>query len=303
VNLSPGYLALFVRTVCLGLERPLVKALGQGEGSVAATTLYFGLGCVFILPLWLCEWLRNPAYIVNAGAWLGAALLTGLIYAAAFHAYVWALSVGEVSYLAPLYATAFLWLYALDLWQGNASFSLQAGLGIVTVWLGVVLLNVPLVRATAGGVLTALNPVTLLRQPGAWGMLVYAFGLATARTIDKSVADVAPPLLYAFVNNLPCVLIGLGILAARRQTAEPLALLRRKPGIAWFGAAAGIAAYIALLVALDYFPPSTVEPVTQLSVFIAVALGGLWFHEQVRTRWLPSLLVVLGAALLLWHSS
>jgi drug/metabolite transporter (DMT)-like permease len=298
-----GYLALLARTVCLGLERPLVKALGQGEDSVAATTVYFGLGLVFILPLWVWQWLRDPAYFAQWQSWLGAALLTGLIYAVAFHAYVWALSVGEVSYLAPLYATAFLWLYALDLWRGNALFSTQAGLGIIAVWLGVVLLNLPAAGAGPAGMLAALNPMTILRQPGAWGMLVYAFGLATARTVDKSVAEVAPPLLYAFVNNLPCVLIGLLILAFRKQAMLPLALMRKKPGVAWLGAAAGIAAYIMLLLALDDFPPSTVEPVTQLSVFIAVALGGLWFHEPVRTRWLPSLLVVLGAALLLWQPS
>jgi hypothetical protein len=42
-----------------------------------------------------------------------------------------------------------------------------------------------------------------------------------------------------------------------------------------------------------------VEPVAQLSVFIAIGLGGLWFGEQVRARWAPSALVVLGAALLM----
>ena len=46
-------------------------------------------------------------------------------------------------------------------------------------------------------------------------------------------------------------------------------------------------------------PPSVVEPVTQLGVFIAIALGGLWFHEPVRARWLPAAMVVGGAGLLL----
>ncbi len=61
----------------------------------------------------------------------------------------------------------------------------------------------------------------------------------------------------------------------------------------------GQGAFLLLLYSLDYFPPSVVEPVTQLGVFIAVALGGLWFNEPVRTRWLPSAMVVGGAALLL----
>jgi uncharacterized membrane protein len=44
--------------------------------------------------------------------------------------------------------------------------------------------------------------------------------------------------------------------------------------------------------------PSIAEPVSQLSVFISIWLGGLWFGESVRARWLPALLVVVGAGLL-----
>jgi drug/metabolite transporter (DMT)-like permease len=172
--------------------------------------------------------------------------------------------------------------------------------GILCVWAGIVLLNLT-TAVSFHNWLRALDPRTLLREPGAWGMLVYAFGLATARLIDKSVAGVAPPLLYAFVNNAPCVLAGIAILAWRKQAALPWALLRERPAVAWVGSAAGMGAYIALLFALRRFPPSTVEPVTQLSVFIAVALGGLWFKEPARARWLPSALVVAGAALLLWR--
>jgi drug/metabolite transporter (DMT)-like permease len=294
-----GYLALVARTVCLGLERPFVKALGERRDSIAATTLFFGLGLLFILPLWLYEWWRTPDYFGQWQAWLGAALITGVIYAVAFHTYVWGLSIGEVSYLTPLYATAFLWLYALDVAFGNTELGWRPLGGILCVWAGIVLLNLTTARGFHNW-LAALDPRTLLRQPGAWGMLVYAFGLATCRLVDKHVAGVAPPLLYAFINNTPCVLAGFAVLAWRRQAGLPLALLRERPAIAWIGSAAGIAAYIMLLLALRTFPPSTVEPVTQLSVFIAVALGGLWFKEPARTRWLPSGLVVAGAVLLLW---
>lgn len=294
-----GYLALLSRIVWLGLERPYVKLLGRERDSTAATTLYFGLGLLFLAPLVAWQWATTPGYASSFSQWIWAALVTGVIYAVAFHAYVRAMSVGEVSYLTPLYATAFLWLYALDVLTGNAVLGARPLAGVACVWLGVVLLNLP---AGTGwrGLRTALDARTLLRQPGAWGMLIYAFGLATARLIDKSVADVAPPLLYAFVNNTPCVLAGLAMLGFSGRLGLMPALARERPAATWIGSFAGIAAYVSLLFALDYFPPSSIEPVTQLSVFIAVGLGGLWFGEPVKARWLPSALVVLGAVLLLW---
>lgn len=295
-----GYLALLSRIFWLGLERPYVKALGRERDSTAATTLYFGLGLLFLAPLVVWQWLSTPGYTAALPLWISAALITSVIYAISFHSYVKAMSVGEVSYLSPLYATAFLWLYALDVLNGNAQLAARPLLGVLLVCAGVVLLNLSGPQGLAA-LLRALDPRTLLRQPGAWGMLVYAFGLATARLIDKSVADIAPPLLYAFINNTPCVLAGLVILGLRGKLGLMPQLARERPAATWLGSFSGIAAYVSLLFALRYFAPSIVEPVTQLSVFIAVGLGGLWFGEPVRARWLPSILVVLGAALLLWR--
>jgi drug/metabolite transporter (DMT)-like permease len=296
-----GYLALIGRIVCLGLERPYVKALSRGSDPTAAATLYFGLGLLFILPLWLWQWLHTPGYFATLPEWLWAALLTGAIYAVAFHAYVRAMAVGEVSYLTPLYATAFLWLYALDVISGNAMPGPRPLAGIACVCVGVVLLNLPPGARGWDGLRAALSPATLLRQPGAWGMLIYAFGLATARLIDKHVSGIAPPLAYAFINNAPCVLAGLALLAWLGRLGDLPLLARTRPAATWVGGAAGIFAYLCLLLALrSGLPPSTVEPVTQLSVFIAVAFGGLWFKEQVQARWLPSALMVAGAVLLLW---
>ena len=51
-----GYLALLGRTVGLGLERPLVKALGRNRDSIAATTVYFGIGELLLLPVIAWQW-------------------------------------------------------------------------------------------------------------------------------------------------------------------------------------------------------------------------------------------------------
>ena len=291
-----AFIALILRIIGLGFERPLVKALGQGRDSIAATTLYFGIGIGMLLPLVLWQAWLDPQYFARFHDWILPCLASGLIYAVSFHTYVYAMSVGEVSFLTPLYSTAFLFLYLLDIIFGDAVFGLLPFLGILVVMLGVVLLNL---KPGADWHRT-LNPLLVLRQPGAWGMLIYSFGLASARLIDKGVAGVAPPLAYAFLDNLPAVLAGVVILAFRRQLPALATLHRERTWIAWIGALSGMGAYVMLLVALRDLRPSVVEPVTQLSVFIAIAMGGLWFGEQTRTRWLPSALLVLGAALLLW---
>ncbi|MEP0814490.1 MAG: EamA family transporter [bacterium] len=290
-----GALALLGRTVGLGVERPSIKALGKGRDSIAATTVYFGLGELLLLPLVAWQWATPPGYAADIGAWILPALASGAIYAVAFNTYVWGMSIGEVSYLSPLYASMFVFLYAMDLLAGNAKFGLLPAAGVAAVALGVILLQIEPGRR----VLEILNPLNVLRRPGAVGMLIYAFGLALGRIIDKSAADVAPPVLYAFVDNAPCVIAGIAILAFRGRAGLIARLARERFWIAAIGAFAGMYAYVLMLVALDFFPPSVVEPVTQMSVFIAIALGGIWFKEPVRARWLPAALVVAGAAILM----
>ncbi|MCB1187445.1 EamA family transporter [bacterium] len=294
--MSFSIIALVLRIIGLGFERPLVKALGQGRSSIAATTLYFGIGILLLLPVIIWQASTNPLYFADIHIWILPCVASGLIYALSFHTYVYAMSVGEVSYLTPLYATAFLFLYLLDIVFGTASFGLVPLGGILVVMLGVVLLNLK----PGADWHKSLNPLLVVRQPGAWGMLVYAFGLATGRLIDKSVANIAPPVAYAFLDNLPAVLIGAAILLFRGRLSDVMSLHRERTKIAWVGAVSGMGAYVMLLLALRDLKPSVVEPVTQLSVFIAVGMGGLWFGEQTRTRWLPSLLLVVGAVLLLW---
>lgn len=294
--MSFAFIALFLRIIGLGFERPLVKALGQGRSSITATTLYFGIGIGMLLPLVLWQAWHNPLYFADIHSWILPCIASGLIYAVSFHTYVYAMSVGEVSYLTPLYATAFLFLYVLDIIFGDATFGLLPIAGILIVMLGVVVLNLQ----PGDDWHKSLNPLLVLRQPGAWGMLVYAFGLACARLIDKSVTDIAPPIAYAFLDNMPAVLSGVIILAIKGRLGSIADLHRERTWIAWVGALSGMGAYVMLLLALRDLRPSVVEPVTQLSVFIAIYMGGLWFGEQTRTRWLPSMLLVIGAALLMW---
>ncbi|MCC7477132.1 EamA family transporter [bacterium] len=309
-----GYLALLGRIIGLGIERPTIKAISTAGTDaagqpwtphpIAACTFSFGIAWLLLALVVGFEWSASPGLFSTIGDWWWQALATGLLFTAAFHSYVWAMSVGEVSYLTPLYATGFVWLYVLDVLFGDAQLGWQAIGGTAAVALGVMLLNATPHKGEGRGASwhwrEALNPLNTLRQPGAIGMLVYAFGLASGRVIDKSVSDVAPTLAYALCNNLLPVLLGLLWLLWKGRTGEFRLIARRRPLALLVSAVSGIFAYVCLLLALRHgFNPSVAEPVSQLSVFIAIALGGLLFKEPIRARWIPSALVVLGAALLL----
>ena len=130
-------------------------------------------------------------------------------------------------------------------------------------------------------------------------MLTYAFCLATGRVIDSLGIEHAPVTAYALVTNTPAVAIGLGWLIARGKLSVLRDLIRERPGVGIASGVVGIGAYLLLLVAMAHgIPPSVAEPISQLSVFISMWLGGRWFGEPVQARWAPALLLVVGAVLL-----
>ncbi len=300
-----GYALLLGRVVGMGFERPLVKRLGQDRDPTATVVLYVGLGEVLFLMLWLAQLLHGGGGAGTLPAWLPLALAPGALNAVCFFAFIRAMRVGEVSLLTPLFATCFILMYAIDICAGFARLHWLPLCGVLLVTLGVVFLSPGGATPATSGGWRRYNPQLLLRQPGAGLMLLNAAAFAGTRFFDKTLAPDAEPLLYALVVNAPTVLIGLALLAhgTLRHAGSKLrclaALARERWGTALWLTLFGQGAFVLLLYALDYFPPSVIEPVTQLGVFIAIALGGLWFGEQVRARWLPSAMVVLGACLLL----
>lgn len=304
--MNPGYAYLLARVIGMGLERPLVKRLGVDRDSVATVVLYVGSGELMFLAVLAIQSISDPALGANILSWLPLAVIPGLLNAVCFFSFIAAMRVGEVSLLTPLFASCFVLMYVIDVSAGFAPLAALPLLGVLLVTTGVAFLTpAQAVREGRISIWQRYDPRWLLRQPGAVLMLVNATAFALVRFFDKTMAPSAHPVLYALVVNLPTVLIGLalltgGTLRGRDSSLAALsALARERWGILLVLVVFGQGAFLMLLYALDWFPPSVVEPVTQLGVFIAIALGGLWFGEQVRTRWLPAAMVVAGAGLLL----
>lgn len=297
-----GYIYLAGRVIGMGFERPLVKRLGLNANPTAVTTLYVGLGEVFFALIVLVQCFSNPSYFSGVTAWLPWALIPGCLYSISFFTFIRAMRVGEVSLLTPLFASAFVAMYVYDVTAGYARLHPVPLIGVLLVSLGVAVLNPA--REHVSSIWQRLNPAWLLRQPGALLMLTNAFAMATGRFFDKTLVDqnlevAAPPVLYALVVNAPTVIVGLIVLAVTRTSSCLTLLMKSRWQVALSLTLLGQGAFLLALLSLDYFPPSVIEPVTQLGVFIAVYLGGRWFGEKVRTRWLPSAMVVAGAILLL----
>jgi len=308
-----GYAYLVGRVIGMGLERPLVKRLGVGFDPTAVTTLYVGLGQVMFAIVIAWQALGRPDYFAGMGSWLPLSLVSGICVAVSFHTFIRAMRVGEVSVLTPLFSTGFIFMYVFDVLAGYARLHWLPLCGVLLVTLGVAFLSPPPQSSNGGGLdafLKRLNPAWVLKQPGAVLMIINALGVAVGRYIDKTLSTDAEPVLYAFTVNSLAVIVGLVLLgfgtlrgAGGMRGSCELAELKRLFMARWQVAVVltffGQGAFLLLLYSLDFFSPSVVEPVTQLGVFIAIALGALWFKEPVRARWVPGAMVVLGAGMLL----
>jgi len=286
-------LLLLGRVLALGFERPVFKALARDRDSVIATSLAYTLALGVLTPLVLLGVIGHEPF-ANLHAWLHLALISGTIAALGYNLYMYALSRGDVSVLAPVYATGLLFLYLIELTYGTAHFSWLALLGILCVTAGISLLS------TEGeGWRRLLNPHLVLREPGVMPMLAAALLLAVVRVIDKSANGIAPEGGYAVLATVPTVAISAAILFFTGRLRMLATLFRERPAAAVGSAAAHISGYLLLLGAYRYFNASLVEPVGQLALFVNLALGWLWFREPVGARWLPAALVAAGAVLVL----
>jgi drug/metabolite transporter (DMT)-like permease len=293
-----GPLLLLCRIFALGLERPAFRALASERNSVAATVLTYTLALLLLTLVWLLWPAQRAAGLTGIASWWPFALASGAVAFSGYNLNMLALGRGQVSLLSPVYSSGLVFLYLLEIWIGGVEFDWLALLAIILVVSGVSLLDIH-PRAWSW---RELSPVTVLKTPGVLPMLASALLLGIVRVIDRQAAELAPVLAYSIVATLPVVLLSILLLWLRRQSSAPLTLFRERPLASLGATLAHSAGHLTLLAAYRFYPASTVEPVGQLSLFLNLYFAGLWFHEPVKQRLLPSLLVVLGAGLLLYVS-
>jgi len=292
-GIALGWLALAGRALTIGVSAPLLKKLNAGQSALVVTAVFTLFGSLFALLPAGYSLARDPSQLAGISGWAIYPFAGSIAFTIGMVSFNRALRVGDVSLLAPLTALTFVFVYILDLAVGNTSITVTAVAGILVVTAGMALLNLrpgtPLSKS--------LLPLAVLRQPGAWGAVVFAAGLAIARVVDNAGMRYTNALVYAAVAHLMVFALCLALVLLRRQLRQLLQLTRLRAPLAMVIAANGLLGYLLLLTAYRWFAPSTIEPVSQLGIVLAVLAGAWYYREPLHLRWLAALLVVAGAAL------
>jgi bacterial/archaeal transporter family protein len=285
--LVAAWIFLAIRVVLLGLERPLGKKVVIGYSPFAAGFAFYGAAMVALIPTLILYSLYHP---LTSWLFLPYAIISASLFITPFYFYIAALNHGEVSVVTPLYSLGTLLVFFLPiLFQGEA-FTWLKFAGVLLLLAGTLFL------------MPGANPMASLRNlltdKGARFMLINTALVAVIRLIDNHAADF-DPIYYGIACAMLCgVFFGIGVLLTKTWK-EVLSLYKARKAVVWANGIVNGHAYVALLASLGAgLDMSVAEPVSNMSMLIAVVLGHYMFREKIRARLLVSVLMIAGVFLL-----
>lgn len=263
---------LLARLGALTAERVSFNRLGKGTSPLVTATVAYG-GAALGLMLVALMVHRQAAYNPSA-------VYVAVIYTGSFFLYVWALSLGPLSVVAPwpIVTTLLLWL-----WHPEGG-----GWGMAGI-----------IAIVAGGFLLAGGKTRV----GAWRaiglMLVSDVLLAWARILDQG-RPAGPLFPYAATLFLVVGLLFVVAAVLTRQTDAIVRTLRERPVWSVVAAGANGTAYLTLIGLLQYWPPYLIEAMSGGAGILSVLVGVLWLGEAgIWPKTLGAIFMAGGGALLL----
>lgn len=278
-------LAMMGRIILLGLERIVVKKVGQGDKPIEVTVLFFGIGALLLIPFLAGVEIDNLSFLPYV-------LASGCVYSITFVLYVRALSEGDVSLVTPIASLNILFLFLLSVLFLQESIGILKISGILLIFYGSSHLK--------PGVNLLQSFAALIREKPCLYMLISTLLLAVGRTIDKFASAEVSSLLYTFILYLVVAGILLIYLLFRRRLKNIVDIFRRKPLLSTTSGAINAFSYMLLLVALKEIEVSIAVPLTMLSSLLAIILGKYIFQEKIKHRFLAALIIIIGSWLLLF---
>jgi len=277
-------LAMIGRIVLLGLERIVVKQVGEDNNSIAVTVLFFGIGIIFLLPFVIG---KN----ISSFSFLPYAFISSTIYSLTFVLYVKALSSGEVSLVTPIASFNILFLFLLSAVFLQEKISILKISGILLIFYGSSYLK------PGSNLIQSLK--SIVKEKPCLYMLLSTLLLAVGRTIDKFAAAEVSSIIYTFVIYSTITIILVIYLLCKKEVKEIPAVFRKKPALSTTSGIINVYSYMFLLIALKKIEVSVAVPLTMLSSLIAVILGKYIFKEKIRQRLIAAIIIITGSWLLL----
>lgn len=276
-----AYLALFARIFLLGYEKILVKKIGDGSESEAATFLYFLVSTVFILPMIPFS---RP---ISGYEPLVYIAISSFIYCIAFLFYVRSLSIGEVSLVSPLYNFNVLFLLILtSIFLGEKITILKLS-GILILLYGASLLN------RQGSVLLSLK--AMLKDKSCALMLACSFFMAIGRTIDGFVIRQVDPLMYAVLIYFFMSVFLFFYVWFNGKLKLSYEIYSSRKSVTLAAGAVNAYTYLLLLYAITKIDVSVAEPASMLSMIVTVILSHFILKENIKGRIAGVFIIITGA--------
>ncbi|WP_053956420.1 EamA family transporter [Inediibacterium massiliense] len=285
-----SYIALMMRMLLMAVERIVVRLLGNNDednySNIAASFLFFFIGGLFLLPF-------NLFVKVEGLKFLLPCYISSLIYSVGFVAYVTALATGEVSLVTPIHSLNSLFLMILSFLFLGEMITIQKVLGVIIMILGLSILK------RIGSPLKSILFI-LHNKPCRW-MLLFVILQSLGRIIDKYFYVSSSPIIYSTVLYFFIALNIWIFLFIKKKQNYIYKVFHAKKGISIISGAINGFAYLFLLIALNHIELSIAEPFTQVSMIITMVLSYIFFKENIKEKIPGSILILVGAWLLLWN--
>ncbi|MFC1554643.1 EamA family transporter [candidate division KSB1 bacterium] len=278
-----AYSALLGRIILLGIERILVKKLGEKSDPISTSILFLGLATIFLLPFALTQEIR---YYPN----LWMTFLSGLVYAVAFYFYVRSLSEGEASLVSPLYNYNVFFLIIISSFFLDEPITYFKLIGTVLLVYGLSFLN------KQSNFLRSVKAV-LYDKPCRM-MILCSMLVAVGRVIDGFIVRETPPLLYAFLVSMVLCLYLISYALFTGSLSIVVKTFKRHPLLSLSSGAVNAYSYLLLLVSFTYLEVSIAEPASMLSMIVTIILAKFVFKEKIMDRMLGAVIMLIGVWLL-----
>lgn len=282
-----GYLFLLGRIILLGYEKIVVKKVGDKSNSIVASFLFFFTATLFLLPFAFNKGLSLDLKILKYG------FLSGFIYSISFILYVKSLSLGEASLVGPLYNFNVFFLLILTTIFLREPFTLVKLIGLSLLVYGASFLN------KQENLWKSLK--ILFEKKETLLMMGSSFLIAIGRTIDGFVVGKLDPMFYCFFLYLVISIYQFLYIIFRREKREVVKLFKDKTGLVLIAGAINAYSYLFLLIAFKSIDVSIAEPLSMLSMIVTLILAKNTFKENIKTRSIGVLIMILGAWILNWR--